>query len=61
MTDFLTNPAFWAAIAALLAAIGVIELEAAMWQHIIEVVAGVSAIIGIIFAARDARDDSDNR
>lgn len=56
MIDLFTNPALWAAVAALLAALGVVEIEAPIWTHIAEVVAAIAAIVGIIFAVKDARE-----
>jgi uncharacterized membrane protein len=55
MKDFLTNPAAWAAIGVLLAAIGV-ELPQGLIHHICEAIAAIMGIIGILFAARDAND-----
>jgi len=57
MKNFLIDPAFWASLAALLAALGVVELEAQLWQHIIEVVAGVVAIVGMFMAWRDDKSE----
>jgi predicted permease len=56
VTEFLTNPALWAAVAALLAALGVVEIEAPLWTHVAEAVAAIAAIIGIVFAVKDARE-----
>ena len=43
----LNNPAFWASLAALLAAIGVIVPEQ-LPQHLVELFAALAAIIGIV-------------
>jgi len=55
VSDFLTNPSFWAAIGVLFAAIGV-EIPGGLLEHIVEAIAAIMGIIGIVFAARDAKD-----
>jgi len=58
MTNFLTNPAFWASLTGLLAAFGIeVRYLNEMAQIIMEAIAIVTAVIGILFAARDAKEE----
>jgi len=53
MFTFLRNPAFWSSIAAVLAALGV-EVPQALLTHILELLAILSGIVGIVRAMLDA-------
>jgi len=52
----LANPALWASIGAFLAVIGVQGIPAALWNHIVEAIAAVAALIGFIIAARTPKE-----
>jgi len=52
---FISNPAFWGALAALLASMGVQLLPSeTLTQHIIEAVASVAALVGVIMTLWEA-------
>ena len=53
MLDFARNAAFWAALGAMLAALGV-EIPQALVTHILELLAILSGLIGIIRSLREA-------
>ena len=48
------NPAAWASLAGLLAALG-IELSNALWTHIVEAAGAIAGIIGILTATRSGQ------
>lgn len=51
MLALLSNPAFWASVGSLLAAVGLEMIPAQqLIEHIIAAIAGISGIIGIIGA-----------
>ena len=50
MIRILANPALWASLAALLAALGV-ELPSGLVDHALELVAALAGIVGIIMAS----------
>jgi len=52
MLGVLTNPAAWASLAGLLAALGVVEISQALLSHVLELVGALAGIIGIVTAMR---------
>ena len=56
MIDLLRNPAFWAGVGVILAALGV-ELPEKAGETILEWLSVISGVIAIIFAIRDERSD----
>ena len=57
MTELITNPAFWAAIAALLGAGGVEIAPGSLATKILEALAIIGSIVAILFAVKDAKED----
>ena len=53
--SFMRDPAFWGALAALLASLGVQLLPSeTLTQHLIEAVAAVAALVGVIMTLWEA-------
>ena len=51
MPQWVTYPSFWASVGVILTTLGV-NLPQELWGHIVEAIAAIAGIVGIITAAR---------